>query len=173
MDKTYLDELIDYPAQALQLIDNNKECLALLLDKNVKEITEDDTDEAFKYMFDYEYVDNTTTQASAYIWVEAEVTQVSSKHIKDLRLYVTVACHKNFMKLKPSIISGIGGNRRDNLVRYIDKILNGNDLFGIGKLVLENVKTYSSSNSQFTMRELSYKVPDFNIKEGVDEARIH
>lgn len=173
MDKTFLDELVDYPAQALQLIDKSKECLALLLNKSIKELTEDDADDAFKFMFDYEYVDNTTTEAAAYIWVEAEVPQVSNKHIKDLRLYVTVACHKNFMKLKSNIISGLSGNRRDNLVRYIDKILNGNDLFGIGRLKLNTVKTYTSSNSQFTMRELCYVVPDFNIKEGVDEARVY
>ena len=89
-----------------------------------------------------------------------------------MKLYVTVACHKAYMKMSSGIISGITGNRRDNLVRFIDKILNGNDLFGIGNLKLDTVKTLSSSNSHFTIRELQYSVSDFNKRENYDEITI-
>lgn len=173
MAKTNLDEIIDYPAQAIKQIADNKECVALLLNKKISTITDDDVDEALdRYIYDYEYVDNTITETSAYIWVEAEVSRGLNKQINNMKLYVTVACHKSFMKMSSGIIAGITGNRRDNLVRFIDKVLNGNDLFGIGNLKLDTVKTISSSNSHFTIRELQYSVSDFNKRENYDEITI-
>lgn len=171
MAKTYLDELVNYPAQAILKLSNDKNCLALLMNK--KKLTEDDIDKALtNNIYDYEYVDKTTTQAEAYIWIEADVPSVYNKQIKGMKLYVTVACHKKFMKLDHKIFKGIKGNRRDNLVRYIDLLLNDSDLFGIGKLTLQSVKSISSSNPEFTMREMTYVVPDFNIKENIDETGI-
>lgn len=173
MAKTFLDEIVEYPSKALQTISNNKECMALLLNKKLSELTEDDIDTAIDdYMFDYEYVDNTTTETAAYIWVEMDVPRVSNKHIKEAKLYITIACHKQFMKIKSNIISGVGGNRRDNLVRFVDKVLNGNDIFGIGVLALESVKSVSSSNTQFTCREMCYRVSDFNIKDNLNDAGL-
>lgn len=166
MAKTYLDELIDYPAKVIQKICSSNECLALLLNKNINDITEDDIDIALEqHIFDYEYLDDTMLEAQSFIWVEIDIPDVSNKHIKDVRLYITVACHKQTMKINSNIIKGVGGNRRDNLVRYIDKILNNNKDFGIGKLKLEAVRSVTSSNQSFTLREISYEISDFNIKE--------
>lgn len=170
MAKTYLDELVEYPAKALQKISANKEIIALLVNVGVDKVTEDDVDKALDdFIFDYEYVDNTITQASAYIWAEADVPVVSNKQIKGMKLYITVACNKKYMKLNTKTFSGIVGNRRDNLVRCIDKILSGSDIFGIGVLTLNSVRTLTSSNPSFTLRELCYNVPDFHIRENLDE----
>lgn len=166
MDKTYLDELVDYPAKVIQRIGNSKEVIGLLVNKKTDSIEEDDVDEAFEnYIYDYAYVDNTVTESKAFVWVEAEIPSVSNRQVKDMRLYVTVACHKRYMDITTGILNGIAGNRRDNIIRYIDKELNGSDIFGIGKLSLKSAKTISSSNQEFSIRELCYEVPDFNIKE--------
>lgn len=173
MAKTYLDEIIEYPAKAIQQICNSKECIGLLLNKNIQKITEDDVDEALdKYIYDYEYIDNTTTESAAFVWVDTTVPSVSNKQIKGLKLYVTIACSKDYMDIDRKVASGISGNRRDNLARYIDKTLNNNDIFGIGTLKLNSVTTLTSSNPKFTVRELCYTVPDFNIKENLDEVGI-
>ena len=66
------------------------------------------------------------------------------------------------MKLPRQTFKGISGNRRDNLVRYIDKVLNNSDFLGIGTLKLNAVRTLSPING-FTAREITYEVPDFNV----------
>lgn len=171
MAKTHLDELVDYPAKVILKLAGDKNCIALL--RNTKNITEDDVDKVLENnIYDYEYVDKTTTEAEAYIWVEVDVPSVSNKQIKGMKLYITVACHKQFMKLNHKVFKGLVGNRRDNLVRYIDLLLNSSEIFGIGKLTLQSVKSLTSSNPSFTMREMTYIVPDFNIKENIDETGI-
>lgn len=163
MAKTYLDQLVEYPAEVMQRISEDKTCVGLLLNKGFSKVTEDDFETALeKNLFDYQYVDDTTEEVAAYIFVEAEVSSVSNKNIKGLRLYVTVVCHKSFMKLNGRIFQGVIGNRRDNLVRYVDSLLNGETFLGIGALNLRTVKSVSSP-ANFTGRLLTYEISDFNI----------
>lgn len=168
MAETYLDQIVEYPAKAIQKISENKTIVGFLLNKSFEDVTEDDFDDALEnHIFSYQYVDNTVMEATAFIWVEMDVPNVQNEHIKNAELYVTIACHKQFMELDMSKFPGIMGNRRDNLTRYIDKLLNGSDIFGIGKLQLKNVKTLSPYN-QFVFREIAYEIPDFNIVDNVN-----
>lgn len=164
MDKTQLDELIEYPAKIIQRISEDNECIALLLNKNRNDVTEDDMDTVTDNIFDYQYVNDTVKETAAYIMVEAEVSNVQNMQIKDMKIYVTIACHKDYMKLNPSLFPGYMGNRRDNIVRFVDNLLNGQVIFGLGKLKLNYVKSMSSSNQDFTMRTLCYEIAEFNIK---------
>lgn len=166
MDKTFLDEIVEYPSKVIQKISTSQECIALLANVKASEVTDDVIDNTLdNNIFDYQYVNDTVSTASAYIMVEVECPRVSNKQIKELKIYVTIACHKDFMKLNRKTFPKYIGNRRDNLVRYVDKMLNDQSNFGIGTLKLNYVKTVSSSNQAFTMRELCYEVSDFNIKE--------
>jgi len=159
---TYTDELVNYPLTALLKIADSKECVGLLLNKNPNSITDEDIDFACdNKMFDYSFVNSTTQEVTAYIFVEADVYRVKNRQIKNLALYVTIACHKNFMRLDPTIFSGVAGNRRENLARHIDSVLNFSDLFGIGELQLHSIKTGNLGNG-FTLKELEYRIPDFN-----------
>lgn len=165
MAKTYLDQLVEYPAQIIQKICNDKQCVALLVNKPISQVGESDFDQVLdNCIFDYQYVDNTVQTSSAYIWVEIEIDSVENKQIKGLHLYVTVSCHKSFMRLNGNVYPGIMGNRRDNLVRFIDRLLNDKLFMGIGTLKLKTVRTLASVNG-FTAREIIYTVPDFNIVE--------
>lgn len=162
MVNTHLDQIVEYPAKVMNVISQSNECVGLLVNKSFGDVNEDDIDIALdKYITNYEYVDNTVQEACAFIWVEAEVDRVENQQIKDMKLYVTVACHKEFMKLKSSVFKGVIGNRRDNLTRFIDNLLNGAIIMGIGSLKLESVRTRTPINN-FTMRELCYSIPDFN-----------
>lgn len=163
MDKTYLDQMVEYPAKIISKIVSDAGCASLILNKSTSEITEDDVDLILdKYIFDYQYVDNTVQETGAFIWAEVEIPSVENRTIKDVRLYVTVSCHKNYMKLSSDVFPGVMGNRRDNLVRYIDRLLNNAPNFGIGTLALRSVTTLTNNNG-FTARELTYDVPDFNL----------
>lgn len=169
MADTYLDQIVEYPSKVIQKISEDKNIVGLLLNKSFNEVTEYDYDRALDdCIYSYQYVDNTVLEVSAYIWVEMDVASVSNEHVKNAELYVTIACHKQFMELDIAKYSGVMGNRRDNLARYVDKLLNGSDVFGIGKLKLKSVRTLSPYN-QFVFRELTYEIPDFNLIDGVDE----
>lgn len=162
MAKTFLDQLVEYPAKVMQKITQSQECVGLILNKSYASLTEDDYDTVLEQnIFDYQYVDSTTQKTTAYVWVELDITRVQNEQIKDVKLYVTVMCHKNYMDLDPTIFSGLLGNRRDNIVRYIDKEIHSSEDFGIGKLILESVRAISPINN-FTGRELTYTIPDFN-----------
>lgn len=165
MAKTYLDQIVEYPSKVMLRIAEDKVCTGLLVNKAFNDVTEDDIDKAMDDLIkDYQYVDETTQSTAAYIWVEMEVNRVDNKTIKGIRLYVTIACHKNYMSLNRQTFRGIVGNRRDNLVRYVDKVLNNTEFLGIGALKLHSIKTLTPING-FTMREITYEIPDFNIVE--------
>lgn len=163
MAKTYLDQLVEYPAEIIKKISEDKYCVGFLMNKAFVEVNEDDLEKALdENIFDYQYVDETAEKSCAYIWVEIEVSRVENSRIKDIKLYVTVVCHKDFMKLNHKVYKGVIGNRRDNIVRYVDKLLNGKSFAGIGAFALKSVKTVSP-NSNFTGRLLSYDISDFNL----------
>ena len=82
-------------------------------------------------------------------------------------IYITVACHKEFMKLNCKTFKGMIGNRRDNLSRYIDKLFNGKSIMGIGALRLKSVRSVAPATG-FTGRELCYEIRDFNIVEEIE-----
>lgn len=163
MTLTHLDEIIQYPAEAIRLIGEDKICAGLLINKAFDSISDDDKEEAYTRMFDYQFVTSTTAETLAYIFCEVDIPRIENKTIKDVALYVTIACHKDYMKLDRKVFKGIVGNRRDNLVRFIDNLLNFSDIFGIGALSLKSVKTGTLSD-KFTIRELEYRVPDFNMR---------
>lgn len=167
MATTYLDQIVEYPAKVMLRIAEDKYCTGLLINKAFADITDDDSDTAHdNFIKDYQYVDETTQEVAAYVWVEMDVKKVENKTIKWARLYVTIACHKNYMTLNRQTFKGVQGNRRDNLVRYIDKVLNNSQFMGLGALKLKAVNTLAPING-FTLREIEYEIPDFNIV-GID-----
>jgi hypothetical protein len=48
-------------------------------------------------------------------------------------------------------------------VCQIDKLLNFQDIFGIGKLAIRSVKTVNAPNG-FVIKEIEYEIPDFNYR---------
>lgn len=168
MAKSYLDQIVEYPAKVMLRIAEDRTCTGLIVNKAFTDVAERDIDLVLDANIkDYQYVDETTQAATAYVWVEIEVNRVDNKTIKGVRLYVSIACHKNYMTLNRQVFKGILGNRRDNLVRYIDRVLNNSEFLGIGALKLHSIKTVTPING-FTIRELTYEIPDFNIVE-IDE----
>lgn len=163
---TFLDDLVEFPVKALHRIGTDETIAALLTDNENIDMDSEEADSIFdRYLFDYEYVDSTTTEAAAYICVEVEASKSPTNTINDMYLYVTVICHKQFMKIDPSKFKGMIGNRRDNLVRHIDEVLNSSMNYGIGALLLQSVRT-TAAPAGFTAREMTYTVPAFRDKKG-------
>ena len=156
-------KIIEYPQKMIQAIGCDENIVKLLTNNPSIDIDGEEADSVFdKYLFNYIYVDETTDTSEAYICVEAELenTNTSTSTIADFMIYVDVICHKDFMQLSYDKFPGIAGNRRDNLVVNISRILQSRDIalkFGIGKIDLESIKTIPSPKG-FTSRELTWHV---------------
>lgn len=164
MDKSRINELVEYPVKALQKIGTDPAVVQLLTNNPDIDMESDEADSVFdKFLFDYGYVDGTVDEAAAFICVEAEVTDIPNTTIQDLKLYVTVICHKLFMPIDTSKFKGVIGNRRENLCRCVDNLLNGSNIFGIGNLTLNSARVVPAPTG-FAARELTYSVPNFQNK---------
>ena len=166
MDRTSLDELVDYPMKVCSEIVKSKKCLALILDKPLSQVTSQDVYKVLdENIYTYRYVDETTSRECAYIWVEADAPRVQNKRIKSMRVYITVVCSKGYMEIESAKFPQLAGNRRDNLARYIDARLNEKPIAGIGAFNLQSANVVLLPEKKFTGRVLVYETSDFNIKE--------
>lgn len=163
MIETNLDQVVEYPIEIIRRISADKHCVGLLVNKPFEQVNEEDFDTASdENIYDYDYVPETNTTPSAYVLVDTEVNRVENRTIKDMRLYITVICHKSFMKLDRKIFGGIVGNRRNNIVRCVNEVINGQSIIGIGAIALKSLRSVNAPDG-FTAKELCYEIPDFNL----------
>jgi len=158
---TNLDEIIEYINKVAIALSTSQEVVSLIT--NDPATPPEDVDLIGSHIFDYDYVDDTTVETSAFICLDVEIPRVQNENIKDIELKVFIICHKNYMRLDSKVFKGRRGNRRDNLSREIDALLQGNKSFGIGKLNLEAFDTITVP-PRYTGKMLRYNVSDFNIR---------
>ena len=160
---THLDQIIDFPDEVINKLCLSQNILNLLADKQNAAIEDIEDDDGYlKYIYDYEYVMETVINAKAYICIET-LARASSGTINDMKLYIHILCHKEFMRLDKKIFKGIKGNRRDNLVREIDQVLRGDRDFGIGRVEFEQLSSFTLPPN-FTGRTIVYDIPVFSRK---------
>lgn len=165
MAKTYLDNIVNYPNKVIRCIAEDKLCLGLLIDKAINQVTENDAIIAMNELIkDYQFIDSLAQNYVAYIWVDTEINSSEKNTFNEVSLNITIACHRDFMNLDRLKFDGIIGNRRDNLVRYIDKLLNKSGIMGVGALKLSSIKTLAPING-LTLRKITYVVPDFKVSK--------
>ncbi|HPE08184.1 MAG TPA: hypothetical protein PLT28_00430 [Saprospiraceae bacterium] len=159
--QTYSDEIIDFKQNVLNTLKHSQVILGLLADNPTIDV---DSEEAYAIQdnnfYDFDYADSTITRSDAFIMVDVDIIAEPSPSIKDLEIYVQVVCHKQFMLLDATKFKGIKGNRKDNLSRQIDFLLNGSRDYGIGKLNLMDMRTVNVPKP-FTSKLLSYEIPGF------------
>ena len=160
--ETYIDELIDFKENVILAIGNSQKVLGLLADDPNIDVDSDEADTILeRNIFDYDYVQETIKRSDAYIMVETEMASNASGSINRWVVYVQIVCYKDFVKLdKKTKFKGVKGNRRDNLAREIDKLLNGSTEFGIGKLTLRRAAS-ADVPEEFTSKLLTYEINDF------------
>lgn len=159
--ETHLDQLIEFSSNIIAQLANSPEIVALITDNPEPDVDGVDGEKAREHMYDYDYIDETQTSAGAFIMVDVDMTAADSSTIKDLAIYVQVVVSKTYMRLDPKKFKSVKGNRRDNLVRQIDLILNGSRDFGIGKMQIASARTAIVPTS-FTSKMLTYRVYDFS-----------
>ena len=172
-----MDELVEYPVKVLQKIGTDKTVVSLLTDNPDIDMQSEEADEVFnKYLFNYGYVDNTTSETAAYICVESDLSRFISPAMQEMKIYVTIICHKQFMNIDTSKFQGMVGNRRDNsgvIMRfdYFD-MLSGEPVLleGVGHIRSPKIKELYPSNGigyktyNMYLAFLSMKNEDFTDK---------
>lgn len=157
---SHLDEIIDYKKKVINLLGTSQDVVELLADIPDIDMNSDEAYEVFDdNLYDYDYIDETIQEYKSYVMVEAE-TVYSSPTVKDVRLYVQIVVPKGDMKLDVRRFRGVKGNRKDNLARRIDLLLNNKDSFGIGRLVLRKV-VQAPVPEKYTSTLLVYEIPNF------------
>lgn len=134
------------------------------------------------HVFDYNFVDDTTTEEKVFCFVETTIDKVRDNTFTDFDLFICVFCPKRMVKLtknsipNPTQVKEMGyfastyANRIDVLCDIVDKTLNGtNKIPGIGSVTPASrgyVTTYCP-NTKYYGKCLRYSVT--NLNSGGDE----
>lgn len=161
MGDTNILEIVDIPAHLLSKLQSSQIILSLLTDNPTAD--PETTDIMGTHLFDYDYVtEDTNNQVMSYICVDTDI-EVSPRNrgIKNIDLYVYVICHRANMKLDASKFPGRKGNRRDNIVCEIHKLIGEDINFGVGKLLLYDVVRFHASD-KYVGKTMIYKIPSIS-----------
>lgn len=156
---SHMDEIIDYKASIISEIKSSQKVMGLIANDPNIDLNDDKVEDWEKHIYDYNFVSDTLETAGAYITVEVEMIRQHNS-TKDLAIYIQVICAREYMDLQSTIFKGMRGNRVDNLTRYIDLLINGSRLFGIGELEPYSNKIFKVSD-QYVTRVLTYNIPNF------------
>lgn len=157
---TPLQDGVEYKAEVISRIASCQKVVDLLLDKPGTDLESSETYTALdNTLFDYNYIDKTVERSDAFVMVDADMVEASTSSFNTWELFVQVVCHKDYVRLNAKKFKGVKGNRRDVLTYEIDKLLNGTDLFGVGKLELIECVTAVVPDS-FTSKLLTYQIKE-------------
>lgn len=155
---SHLDEIIDFKEKVLDIISKDQRVVGLILNNPNIVIGGAEAYKIFdENLFDFDYVDDTVQSSTAMIMAEIDIVEVPTSTIKIAQLYVQVVVCKTYMRLDKKIFKGVRGNRRDNLVRYIDLLLRESKEFGIKPLELQSVVS-ATVPSKFTSKLMTYDI---------------
>ena len=148
-----LDELFDYKNRFMEDILTDKEIIRLLANdckpvSNTKQFV-------YKNVFPYEFLPETTENATTYICCEVDILEVRDKTFLTPNLYVWVFTHTSLLRLPE------GGVRVDKLSSKIVEKLNGSRFYGNGELLLKSVKRFSPI-SNYQGKLLTFTATDYN-----------
>lgn len=132
--KNHIDDIQRYRAIAMKLMYESAPIDALI--NSVVDTPCHGRDLVFKYIFPFAYVPDTTTSAKPFITMEIAIPRVENRTFKDMRLFTYIFCHQNIVQQKDGLLF-------DLLAEEVDKLLNGNDSFGLGALELRNLADFS------------------------------
>lgn len=162
---TNLDEIVDFPDAIANALNQDTTIVGLLTNNPNVDIINDEVDLLGSQIFNYNFIPSTATDSLSYITIDTVISKVSNDTTKMLNIIITVISNKTNMKLDSSIFVGLAGNRRDNLIRYIDLLVRRMDNLGIGKVQLTSrtpVSPISIGSTDFTAKQLVYEVPNFD-----------
>lgn len=159
--KTHIDQLIDYKEDIIDLMLRDQKLMGLVFDDPEIDL---DGDEVFHardtHIYDHSYSDDTVQTDKVLILVESAMIGLASKEVNTFEIQIQVIVARNYMKLDTKKFKGLRGNRRDNVVRYIEMLLHDERL-GIGRLSLVDCGPVDVPKG-FTSIKLTFLSSDFS-----------
>lgn len=148
-----LDEFYAYKNKLTEILCCNKDIVTLITGNKDSDVPNHIL--PYKNIFPFEYVPDTSDDASTYICFDVDVIDVEDDTFLVPALYIWVFTHKSKLRLPE------GGLLLDDLTVEINKELNGNRMFGLGKLRLKNVGRFVPIDD-YQGKVITYIARDFN-----------
>ena len=158
--KSDIDEIVDFSYKIRSKIIQNQEVMALISDNPNYDPDGDEADTYESHVLDHYYNDETGLSAGAYVLVDTDMVDLPTPTMKKIFVYVAVVCTKGYMSMDPKRFRGVKGNRRDNIARLINNMLDDSLEFGVGDLQLTSAML-GSVPTGYTSRILTYEVPNY------------
>lgn len=163
-----LQELGEYKHKLASLFAKDPDILSVMLG-NISEDT--DTDELLfgkdndspGHIYEFEYVPDINETTDSFLCMETVVARAPTDTAYRVYLYVFPFCHKKIMQTCK--VPGLPGTKADIMAVYVDRILNGNRDFGIGRVRLISNEVYKPTLNYYG-RCITYEIVDFNRKVG-------
>lgn len=161
-DETYIDDLIEYKNTVVQKLGHSQEVLGLILDDPDVDIeSEKAVNVIGKDILDHSYCDDTLIDVRVLIFVEASAIKQLSTQVRRNELDIHIIVDRHYMALDPSKFKGVRGNRRDNLARQINQLIQESNDFGIGYMQLFDCEPFVVPKN-YSGLLLRYRTPDFD-----------
>lgn len=114
----------------------------------------------YNKVFPYYFNPDGITDAISFVIMKVDTPTVQDRLIKNMSITITVASNQSLMKVPFGI-----GTRIDQMGACIDRLLNGREDLGFGKLMLKSVFE-TSINAVYRCREITFIVDEFNDTRG-------
>lgn len=137
------------------------------------------------YVFDYNFVNETTTEEKTFVFVETDIETVDRNMFVDFNLYICVFTSKSLVRITDDTVPNVQevkkmgyyastyANRIDILCDIIDRTINGSQKIpGIGTVSpsSRNYVTIYCPNSKYYGKRLKYHITNLNeIEEGCND----
>ncbi len=123
-------------------------------------------------IFNHAFVPMLTDETKTFIFVETDIQTIEDNIFTQFGLYIYVFTHKDLVRLTSTSVptkntmkkAGYSGNRIDCLCDAIDRVLNGNESFGIGNVIpasRNHMVAYAPNNVHYG-KVLKYTVKNYN-----------
>ena len=160
-NKTHIDQLIDFKEDIISLIETSQPIMGLVFDDPNIDMS---SDQVFNVrdtnIYDHSYSDETVQTDKVQILVESEMVKVLSNEYNTFHVIIQVIVARNYMKLDSKRFKGLRGNRRDNVIRYIDLLLH-DQRFSLGQFKLIDCGPVDVPKG-FTSMRMVYSCDDFS-----------
>lgn len=110
----------------------------------------------YKFIFPYSRIIDKTTEAGIYICFDVFAPRVIDRTFTDFRIDFWIIAHERCMRTDKGLVT-------DLLSIEIDKLINGNRGFGLGRVELKAWDGFTPAEG-FHGRSLVYRTVDFNGK---------
>ena len=153
-----LKEIPEFRSTAISQLCESQTIKDLLTDTSGSTATQSDL--VLTNVFPYEHVPDTQTTARAYITMAIFVPSVQNKTFKSVRIIFYAFEHETMIAVQDSE-SGKTRMRHDLIAQEIDRIMNGSQMFGLGRLSLSSTVDFSPIDNYFGVA-ITYDASDFN-----------